>query len=300
MIFGVAFAIGLILGSFLNVVIARLPAGESIVAPRSRCEHCAGALRWYDTVPLLSFLALRGRCRGCRAAISWRYPLVEAATGIWFALSANTFAANINADGDRMLQAAVTSLAVAALGWFLIGLGVTDWRHHLLPNELTVGGLLTGLLFACTQALFLQDNQADVVLQHPIHLNSANAGRSTGNVFLTGPEHVIFGRVFAAVAAFLLLYTVRVVYRRVRKRDGMGLGDAKLLAMIAAFLGLEPTAVALAAAILFATLYALWLVLRKRAGASTALPFGSFLSLGGLLAALSGQRIADTYTGLFR
>lgn len=299
-IFGFAFAVGLIFGSFLNVVITRLPAAESIVAPGSKCEGCSAPVRWYDNVPLLSFAILRGRCRDCGAAISWRYPLVEIATGAWFALSASTLVRNLPADGDRLLQAGVTCLAVATLGWLLIGLAVIDWRYHLLPNELTIGGLLAGMLFACTQALFLQDAQADVVLQHPIHLNSANAGRSTGNVFLTGPEHVIFGRLFAAVAAFLLLYGVRLAYRVLRKREGLGLGDAKLLALIAAFLGLEPAAVAMAAGILLATGYAVWLLFRRRATISTALPFGTFLAVGGLMAALYGQRVADLYLGLFR
>ena len=296
----VAAVLGLVPGSFLNVVIVRLPNDESIVTPRSKCPHCDAPLAWYDNIPLLSWLLLRGRCRQCGNRISWRYPAVEVATAVWFAVSFAALGRPFPADVDSLLQLAVACTATATLGWFLIGLAVIDWRDHILPNVLTYSGIFAGLLFACMQALFLSDTQDDVVLQHPIHLNAASSGRSTGNVFLTGPEHVLFARLFAAVAAFLLLYLIRTLYKTIRKRDGMGLGDAKLLALIASFLGFAPTAVALVASILLATVFAVFLLLRRNATAATRLPFGSFLAAGGLLAALYGQRVADGYLALFR
>jgi len=119
-------------------------------------------------------------------------------------------------------------------------------------------------------------------------------------VFLTGPEHLVYGRLLAVVSAFLILYVIRVVYRLVRKRDGMGLGDAKLLAMIAAFIGFAPTVVALFLGVLLATVYAVGLLARGKAGAATRLPFGSFLAVGGLVAALTGTRLVDAYLALFR
>jgi leader peptidase (prepilin peptidase)/N-methyltransferase len=292
--------IGLALGSFLNVCIVRLPADQSIISPRSRCPQCETQLRWYDNIPLLSYLLLRGHCRTCNQSISWRYPAVELATAVWFVVSFWPFSHPLPTDFDPITQLALGCIATAALGWFLIGLCVTDWREHILPNDLTYGGMFVGLCIICMQAFFLDSGQDDVVLKHQININSANAGRSTGNVFLTGPEFHIFSHIFAAAAAFLLLYLIPVAYKALRKRDGMGLGDAKLLAMIAAFLGIAPTVVALALGIFLATLYALLLLVPGKGKATTRLPFGSFLAVAGLVAALHGQQIADSYLALFR
>ncbi len=300
LILGVAFVFGLLIGSFLNVCIARLPLGESVVSPRSKCTACGAQIRWYDNIPLLSYLLLRARCRSCSAAISWRYPAVELITGLWFAACLLPVAHGLGLAGDPLLQLIVQQVSYCALGSLLIALAVTDWQHHLLPDALTFTGMAAGIFFACTAAIFLGDNQGNVVLQHAPDINSANAGRSPGNIFLTGPEHLIFGRLFAAVAAFLLLYGIRVAYRAVRKRDGMGLGDAKLLAMIAAFLGFAPSVVALFAGVLLAAVYAVVLLVRGKANATTRLPFGSFLAVGGLIAALCGQTIVDRYLALFR
>ena len=297
---GVAFLIGLLFGSFLNVCIARLPRGESIVSPRSKCPACGAQIRWYDNIPLLSYALLRARCRNCGQHISVQYPTVELATGLWFAACLLPVAHSLNFAADPLMQLIVQQLALCALGWLLMGLAVIDWQHHLLPDALTLSGIATGLFFACAQAIFLDENQGNVVLQHAPNINSANAGRSPGNIFLTGPEHLIFGRLLAAVAAFLLLYLIRVLYKTMRKRDGMGLGDAKLLALIAAFLGFTPTVVALFAGVLLATLYAVALLARGKASAATRLPFGSFLATGGLIAALYGQMAADRYLALFR
>ncbi len=292
--------IGLALGSFLNVCIVRLPAGESVISPRSRCPKCETQLRWYDNIPILSWLVLRGRCRTCNQSISWRYPAVELATAAWFVAAFWPFSHPLPGDFDPLLQLALGCIAAAALGWFLVGLAVTDWREHILPNDLTYGGIFVGLAITCMQAFFLDSGQEDVVLKHKININSANAGRSTGNIFLTGPEFHIYSHMLAAAAAFLLLYGIRALYKAIRKRDGMGLGDAKLLAMIAAFLGFAPTVVALALGIVLATLYAVLLLIQGKGKATTRLPFGSFLAVGGLIAGLYGQKIADSYLALFR
>ena len=291
--------IGLALGSFLNVCIVRLPADQSIMSPRSRCPKCETQLRWYDNIPVLSYLILRGHCRRCGQSISWRYPAVELATALWFVAAFWPFSHPLPADFDPIMQLALSCIATAALGWFLIGLCVTDWREHILPNDLTYGGMFVGFCIICMQAFFLDSGKDDVVLKHQININSANAGRSTGNIFLTGPEFHIYSHLIAAAAAFLLLYLIRAAYKALRKRDGMGLGDAKLLAMIAAFLGIAPTAVALALGIFLATLYAVLLLVQGKGKATTRLPFGSFLAVGGLIAGLYGQKIADSYLALF-
>jgi leader peptidase (prepilin peptidase)/N-methyltransferase len=295
-----AFVFGLLIGSFLNVCIARLPNDESIATPRSRCPSCGHPIRWYDNIPLLSYALLRARCRHCNHAISWHYPAIELFTGIWFAVVTSNVMGHLGLAGDAFARLIVHAVGDATLGSLLIALLVIDWKHHLLPNTLTIPGILLGLLFACAEAVFLGDNEGNVVLNHAPDINSAGAGRSPGNIFLTGPEHLIFSRLVAAVAAFLLLYLIRATYRKIRGRDGMGLGDAKLLAMIAAFLGFAPTALALFAGLMLASLYGAVLLALRRASSSTRLAFGSFLCAGGLLAAKYGEPVLENYRALFR
>ena len=299
-ILGFAFLLGILLGSFLNVLIVRLPADESIVTPRSRCNACGHPIRWYHNLPLLSYALLRGNCRDCGTRISWRYPAVELAAGLWFSLAALPLTDTAGITGDHLLRLIAHQAGIAALGFLLIGLMVTDWREYLLPDTLTFPGIFAGLFFACCEAMFLGPDEGDILLRHTVNINAANAGRSPGNIFLTGPEHLIFSRLFAASVAFLVLYLVRLAYKTLRKRDGMGLGDAKLLALIASFLGLELAALAFFAGALLASVYAVALLARRRAGLATRLPFGSFLAAGGLLAAAEGQRAVDWYASLFR
>lgn len=130
----VALALGAIVGSFLNVVIARLPRGESLVAPRSRCPLCGTPIRWHDNIPILSFLALRGRCRHCAASIAWRYPAVEAGTAALFVLAARTS----QSPGD----VAVAWIFLAAL----VAVAAIDLEHQLIPDRITLPGIVVGFL----------------------------------------------------------------------------------------------------------------------------------------------------------
>lgn len=300
LILALAFLSGLLFGSFLNVCILRLPLDESLVSPRSRCPTCGHPIRWYDNIPLLSYGLLRGQCRDCGAAISRQYPAIELALGVWFAVCFLPLTRYAVISTDDLIRLFIHQLTACALGFFLIGLAVIDWRHHRLPDTLTIPGILIGLLLVCSDAIFLGPNDYNLVLQRTININAAGSGRSTGNVFLTGPEHLVYGRLVAVAACFLLLFSIRWLYRLVRKRDGMGLGDAKLLAMIASFIGLAPAILAFFAGTLFAAVYGMVLLLRRRATAATHLPFGSFLAAGGLIAVLVGTPLVDWYLALFR
>lgn len=304
-----AFVLGLLTGSFLNVCIARIPKGESIVRPGSRCPQCGRAIRWYDNVPLLSWVVLRGRCRDCRGAISWRYPAVELAVGVWFALAgARLWAAwflpgvgTAHRDSSAAIVLSVGALGFAALGFLLIGLMVMDWQTLRLPDAFTLTGVGLGLFVVCAQAVFLGPTDGQITLSnHHIHLTSPGASVDPGNVFLTGPETLIFGRLFAVSALALLLLVVRALYRKMRGREGMGLGDVKLLAMVAAFLGFWPGVLALFVGVITASAYGVYLLARRRAGGATRLPFGSFLAGGGLVAALFGTAILEAYGALLR
>jgi leader peptidase (prepilin peptidase)/N-methyltransferase len=243
-----ALAFGAVMGSFLNVVAYRLPRGESIVRPRSRCPECGTAIRPYDNVPVLSWLLLRGRCRDCRTPISPRYPLVEAATGLLCALV-------VIAKGPHV--GAVLGIALVLV---LVPITLIDLEVRLIPNALTLTGAV-----AAVAILALGDRGS-----LPAHLIAAAAG-----------------------GGFLLVAVL--AYPR-----GMGMGDAKLVAMLGLFLG-RSVAVALFAGFLAGTVIGIAIIARVGVakGRKTAIPFGPYLALGGLVALFAGDAIVDWYLGTF-
>jgi len=302
----IGFVLGLLFGSFLNVCITRLPRNQSIVHPRSRCPHCGAAIRWYDNIPLLSWLLLRGRCRDCKQSIPLHYPLVELGVALWFMMEAShlhllfhpTSGIEVSSDITSLL---ITHLGIGIIGFLLIGLMVMDWQTHILPDAFTLWGVVIGFLLACVQAAFLGPTEDQVLLPaNHIHLTSPGATTDSGNVFLTGPEHLVLARLTAICGAAILLLLIRWIYKALRHREGMGLGDVKLLAMIAAFLGFTPAILALFFGVVIASVYAAILLARGRANAASKLPFGSFLAIGGLIAALYGSRLIDMYASLLR
>jgi leader peptidase (prepilin peptidase)/N-methyltransferase len=296
------FVAGLCFGSFLNVCIVRVPRGESVVSPGSRCMACGHAVRWFDNIPGLSWLLLRGRCRDCRAAISWRYWAVELAVGLWFAITiyATFHTSDPFAPAPWTAQVLIELMGLLILGWILIGLIAIDWEHHRLPDVFTLSGIAIGIFLVCTQAIFLGPTDYQVVLNttKQLRLSSPGSFAARGNVFLTGPESLIYSRLAAVAGAALILLLIRWAYKALRKREGLGLGDVKLLAMIAAFLGFWPAILTLFIGTLLASAYGLLLIVRRRADGLTRLPLGSFLGAAGLFAALFGNRIITWYTNL--
>ena len=230
-----AFALGLAAGSFVNVLIHRVPRGQSVVNPPSACPHCGRRLAPRDLIPLVSFVRTRGRCRYCGAPISWQYPLVEAGCAAGFAAL------------WLALRRPGSWAAYATLMALLVALAAIDLRHRTLPNRLTVAGLASGLLFAAAG--------------WTVGLGNAVAGAAVGGLAL----------VALAVAS----------------RGGVGMGDAKLLAMIGAYLGPWGALGTLVWASLAGTLVGAGLVLARRVGLRQPVPFGPFLALGTLLSALT-------------
>ncbi len=248
---------GLMLGSFLNVCILRLPAGESVSHPRSHCPACQRTIRARDNVPVLSWLWLRGRCRDCKTAISMQYPLVEAATAL-------LFAACVWHTGLQW-----TTLLDAALAYLALGLAVMDARTLLLPDEFTLGGLALAILLHGSQP---------------------------------GETHRLGQMAHAAEAAAwaaLLLLCVRWLYQWLRKREGLGLGDVKLLAMIAAFLGLPLAWLTLFLAIVGGAAWALVPLARGQSGAEHKMPLGSYLAGAAIVTIFAGEPILHWYLGWF-
>ncbi|HYA97013.1 MAG TPA: prepilin peptidase [Methylomirabilota bacterium] len=209
------FLFGIVIGSFLNVCIARVPEGMSIVTPRSHCPHCQKTIEPLDNIPVLSWVFLRGRCRNCRAPISPMYPSVELFTAFIFVASYLVF-----------------GLTVAAFKWILfaclmIVLTVTDLRTRLLPDAVTWPGLGMGLVFS---AAVPPTDGAGYWIVHRF------TGASLPS-FVMGLLDAVLGAAFGG----LLLLGAGRLYRLLRGREGMGLGDAKMMAMVGSFLGLRGT-----------------------------------------------------------
>ena len=297
------FFFGLLFGSFLNVCIVRIPLGESIVKPTSRCIRCGHAIRWYDNIPVISWLLLRGRCRDCSDPISWRYPAVELATALWFAFCGlrmwETWHPAVHTLHSFIPFWTFQTIGLAVLGFLLIGLIVVDWQIQRLPDAFTLMGIAIGMFIVCFQAIFLEPGEDDITFTSKhLRLSSPGSFAARGNVFLTGPESLIFGRLAAVCGAALLLLLIRWAYKAARKRDGLGLGDVKMLAMVAAFLGFWPAILTLFFGVLLASVYATGLLLRGKAGAATRLPLGSFLGVAGLIAAVFGESLIAWYKTL--
>jgi leader peptidase (prepilin peptidase)/N-methyltransferase len=295
-----AFLLGLLFGSFLNVCISRLPEHASLSRPRSHCPNCRATIVWHDNIPLLSWILLRARCRYCKQPISWRYPAVELAFGLWLAVAAHAarivFATAVPA--NLLVQHTLDALGFAILGFMLLGLLVMDWQTHTLPDAFTLTGIFLGFVLICIRAAFLAPHQYELLLHGQNPLSSPGSVLDNGNVVLTGPEHLVLGRLLAIILAGCLILLIRAAYQFVRRREGMGLGDAKLLAMLAAFLGFWPAMLALFLGVILCSAYALILLARRRVTALTRIPLGTFLSIGGLITLLIGEALLTWYKSL--
>lgn len=307
----IALVVGLLLGSFLNVCISRLPNHESIVQPRSHCPRCMATLRWYDNIPLLSWILLRARCRSCRSTIPWRYPLVELSVGVWAVLITRLYILTSDhvsggaAEGISITVSTFSAptliqmIGVFLLGFLLLGLMVMDWQTHTLPDAFTLPGTAIGFLLAGARAAFLGPHEDEVVLHGRNPITSAGATQDAGTMVLTGPEHYIMSRLLAIVLAAGLILAIRALYQAIRKQEGLGLGDAKLMAMMAAFLGFGPAILALFVGVLLSAVYAASLLAQKKADSQTAIPLGAFLCAGGLFAALIAAPVLSWYSSFF-
>lgn len=243
--------LGACVGSFLNVCIYRLPRRESLLWPGSRCTTCERSLSWYENVPIVSWVVLRGRCRTCRASVSWMYPAVEMVTALAFL--------------SGYLLYGLTMIAVVRVlfACALIVLFVTDLQHKILPNIITVPGIVVG--FVCS--LFLPPGWLESLI----------------GIVVGGGS----------------LFAIAETYYRVRGQEGLGMGDVKLLGMIGAFLGWKLVLLTLVFASVAGSLAGGILIVSGRGNMKYALPFGTFLAIGALVAAIWGTPIVDWYLGFY-
>lgn len=231
-----AFAFGAIVGSFLNVCIYRIPLKQSVVSPPSSCPQCGSSIRWYQNIPVLSWVLLRGRCAECSMSISARYPLVESLTGALYMLVFWAFGYTF------------TTSAFWLFVSLLIIVTFIDLDHRIIPNSISLPGVLIGFIASFFMPWL---NWSDSLL----------------GVVLGGGS----------------LLLVAVVYKLVAKREGMGMGDVKLLGMIGAFLGWKSIFPIIFVASLVGSIVGVSQMLFKGADSKLALPFGPFLSLASLI-----------------
>lgn len=305
-IFGTVFAglVGLAFGSFLNVCLTRWPAGESVVAPRSHCRNCARTLTWWENVPVLSWIALRGRCRTCGVWIGWRYAVVELAVGVLWAAAVwrlltdlaawrcLSLTLNSNISWACFYDPLIGTIGLLLFYWLLVALAVFDADNLWLPDRLTLPGAAAGLVITAFG------------FRIAVALDSLSHSSSRYHFeYLHGEQwRMACYRLLAILAAASLILLIRWIYWVVRRREGIGIGDAKLMAMLAAWLGLPGTLLAFAIGVVLGAIVGVAMLLTPKLHpasqqplALTKLPLGTFLCIGGIVSSLWGQPIIAAY-----
>lgn len=245
----IATVLGAVVGSFLNVVILRLPEGASLVSPGSRCPACKAAIRWFDNFPVVSFMVLGGRCRSCRQPISWQYPLVEIVMAfLAFALY------------KRFFFSSAAFLSYFLFCAALLAVIVIDFRHQIIPDLISLPGIVIGF------GLSFINPQIDWI--------------ASGIGLLCG------GGIF---------YLIATGYYLVTKREGMGGGDIKLLAMIGAFLGWYALPFVIFFSSFLGLLAGIYAMFQQKKGGKTVIPYGPFLSLAAIFYLFFQEQIMQVW-----
>lgn len=260
---------GSLIGSFLNVVVYRVPAGLSVVNPPSACPRCGEHIKGYDNIPLLSWLMLRGKCRNCSEPISSRYPLVELGTGLAFAAVAVWFALTRwqATDAASLTTSILELVAFLYLAAVSIALALIDLDTHRLPNRIVLPSYAVGAVLL---------GAASVIAHDWSHLVTMLVG---------------------GVALFVIYFVIAIAAPR-----GMGFGDVKLagvLGLFLGYLGLGQLVVGAFAAFLLGGLFSIGLLIARRAGRKTGIPFGPWMLAGAWLGAIAGAPLAAAYLSLF-
>lgn len=244
------FLSGLIVGSFLNVCIHRIPAEQSVVWPGSRCPSCLTPIRWYDNVPLLSYLALGGRCRDCQLRIPLRYPAVEFLTGAAFVVvSAKGFPPQVT-----FLYCILTACYIT--------ISFIDFDHKIIPDVISIPSLWIAPLVA----------------------------------FVVGQISVKESLIGIAIGGGVL-WAIAAGYEKIRKQEGMGFGDVKLLAMVGGFQGWQASLFSLIIGSVLGTIVGVTLMVVRRGRLDMEIPFGPFIVAGAMLHMLGGPALIDWYFG---
>ena len=263
---------GACIGSFLNVVVHRLPRGESIAFPNSKCPSCSAAIKFYDNIPVLSYLILRGRCRNCGARISPRYPALELLTAALFALVCRHDGLTLALPFDLVFVSA------------LIALVFIDAEHMILPNKITYPGAIFALL-------------ARIIVPYTFGVEWMMVGTTDPQRFRL---YSVVNSLFGAVLGAGLLWLIGWLWKRLRGIEAMGLGDVKMMLMIGAFLGVALTGVTIFLGFISGSVVGVIVLAKRRErDMSMMLPFGIFLGLSAIVSLLYGEMILGWYLAQF-
>ncbi len=267
----VVFTFGAVIGSFLNVCVHRLPLEQSIVMPPSHCPHCNERIRWSDNVPLVSYLALRGKCRHCGAKISPRYFLIELLTAVLFLLMwlKLTEWDHPPVQGIYFLKGPIYWMVIAGL----IVATFIDFEHYIIPNEITFGGVIVGLLLSAVYPPLMDADTIKLSLMRSL---------------------------LGVVVGGLSLLAVAVVGKLIFRKEAMGMGDVKLLAAIGAFFGWQSTLFTILVSSLLGGVVGLVLVLGRRKGWESRIPYGPYIAFGAVLWMFRGHEIINWYLSFIR
>ena len=273
------FIFGLLIGSFLNVVIYRLPpstderAKESIVLPNSHCRDCNATIKFYDNIPVLSYAILGGRCRSCRVRISPIYPAVELLVATLYLMAYLKDGKSAALGGDILFVSLIVPLVFI------------DLEHHLLLDSLTYPGLVLMVIVR--------------MLAPELVIGSLPAGRFG----LYGSPPWLLSLVGSALGAAVgggSLWMVREAYFRLRKEEGMGLGDAKMMLMVGAYLGWQQAFLTIFLASVLGSLVGMAIIVGRRGSMKTQIPFGVFLGAAAVVALFVGPQFISWYIGIYR
>jgi leader peptidase (prepilin peptidase)/N-methyltransferase len=260
-----AFIVGSVLGSFLNVCIHRLPREESIVFPPSHCISCNTQIRFYDNIPIVSYLLLLGRCRACGTRISPMYLITEILSGLVCTLLVFKFGFTLK------------TLFYLVFLFALIVVTFIDLEHRIIPNIITLPGILIGLVYGALRT----DWSSARILFGSFEFNLYSILRILNEV-------PIVDSLFGIILGGGMLFLIGFLYEVIRKREGMGMGDVKLLAMIGAFLGWRSVIFVALISSIIGTIVGISIILYKKGDLRYAIPFGPFLSLAAALYLFTG------------
>lgn len=276
-------AMGALFGSFLNVVIHRVPRDESIVFPNSRCPACSAAIHPLDNIPIISYLILRGRCRHCQARISARYPAVELLTALLYAA---VFLSHVYQRGGLTFALPFDLVFVTAL----VALVFIDAEHMLLPNVITYPGIVFAIIARLAVPYLVGPQAFD-------DLNGLMAGPLSGWPLWAAS---LAGAGLGALAGGGSLWLLGWLWEKLRGVEAMGLGDVKMMFMVGAYLGWRLTVVTIFLAVLSGSIAGILLMLKSRErNLQMMLPFGIFLGTGSIIALLVGSRLVAWYVAKF-
>ena len=274
MIIFLVLLVGLLVGSFLNVCIVRIPLGVSIVTPPSQCPRCRQPIKFYDNIPVVSYLLLRGKCRNCGLAISWRYPLVELLNALVYGWVYREFGLH----GEAIL--------IMALCSSLIVITFIDLDHLIIPDSITLPGMVLGLVVA---PFFMP------ALSEPLPF-FLDRLMPYGWPHLERVINSLIGLACGAAPLFILGW----IWEKLRRVEAMGGGDVKLMGMFGSFLGWKSALLIIMLGAITGSVVGVTLILLRKHKAEQVIPFGPFLAIGAVVTMLYGDPIVFWYLGLLR